>query len=156
FSSLESQGLRSHHMWGIWAIHPDGSNWSPLVSAFDTSNGTTDSFHFQAQLSDGSIVVQSYYNLNNFGFGMYFKQPVQPPEGYAPFGRAYPYDPRTASLRNGRHGHGRPQILRLPFTPHGMETLTPFLERQDNDAAVSIVDKPKSPRVGKFTHPAAA
>jgi len=156
FSSLESQGLRSHHMWGIWAIHPDGSNWGPLVSAFDTSNGTTDSFHFQTQLSDGSLIVQSYYNLNNFGFGMYFKQPVQPPAGYPPFGPAYPHDPRNPPLRNGRYGHGRPQLLRFPFTPHGMETLTPFLQRQDNPAAEAVLNKKDSPRVGKVTHPAAA
>lgn len=156
FSSLESQGLRSHHMWGIWAIHPDGSNWSPLVSAFDTSNGTTDSFHFQTQLSDGDIVVQSYYNLNNFGFGMYFKQPIAPPEGYPPFGPANPNDPRNPPLRNGRYSHGRPQLLRLPFTPHGMETLTAFMQRQDNPASEAILNKKDSPRVGKVTHPSGA
>lgn len=156
FSSLESQGLRSHHMWGIWAIHPDGSNWSPLVSAFDTSNGTTDSFHFQTQLSDGSIVVQSYYNLNNFGFGMYFKQPIAPPEGYPPFGPGMPTDPRNTPLRNGRYSHGRPQLLRLPFTPHGMETLTPFMHRQDTPAAEAVIGKKDSPRVGKVTHPSGA
>ncbi len=156
FSSLESQGLRSHHMWGIWAIHPDGSNWSPLVSAFDTSNGTTDSFHFQTQLTDGSIVVQSYYNLNNFGFGMYFKQPIAPPEGYPPFGPAFPQDPRNSPLRNGRYGNGRPQLLRLPFTPHGMETLTTFMHRQDTPAAEAVLNKKDSPRVGKVTHPSGA
>lgn len=156
FSSLESQGLRSHHMWGIWAIHPDGSNWSPLLSAFDTSNGTTDSFHFQTQLSDTSLVVQSYYNLNNFGFGMYFKQPVQPPDGYPPFGPGYPNDPRNPGLVNGRYGHGRPQLLRLPFSPHGIETLTAYLNRQDTDAPPAVLDQKDSPRVGKVTHPAAA
>src|SRR5262249_37537893 len=149
FSSLESQGLRSHHMWGIWAIHPDGSNWSPLLSAFDTSNGTTDSFHFQTQLSDGNIVVQSYYNLNNFGFGMYFKQPLAPPEGYPPFGPGHPYDPRNPPLRNGRYSHGRPQLLRLPFSPHGIETLTPFLQRHDSPSDVSVIGNPNSPRLGK-------
>lgn len=156
FSSLESQGLRSHHMWGIWAIHPDGSSWSPLLSAFDTSNGTTDSFHFQTQLSDGHIVVQSYYNLNNFGFGMYFKQPIAPPEGYPPFGPADPGDPRNMPLRNGRYSHGRPQLLRLPFTPHGMETLTPFMQRQDNPAAEAVLNVKDPPRVGKVTHPSGA
>jgi hypothetical protein len=25
FSSLESEGLRSHHLWGLWAINPDGT-----------------------------------------------------------------------------------------------------------------------------------
>jgi hypothetical protein len=33
FSSLESQGLRSHHLWGVWSIRPDGTGWGPLWSA---------------------------------------------------------------------------------------------------------------------------
>src|SRR5207244_8661273 len=78
FSSLESQGLRSHHLWGIWSIHPDGTRWGPLFSAFEIGNGTSDSAHFQTQLSDGHIVFESYYNLNNFGFGSLYKFPPQP------------------------------------------------------------------------------
>jgi hypothetical protein len=62
FSSLESEGLRSHHLWGLWSIRPDGTRWGPLFSAFEIGNGTADSTHFQTQLSDGSIVVESYYN----------------------------------------------------------------------------------------------
>ena len=27
FSSLENQGLRGGHLWGLWSIHPDGTNW---------------------------------------------------------------------------------------------------------------------------------
>src|SRR5262245_27351048 len=73
FSSLESQGLRSHHLWGLWSIHPDGSNWGPLFSAFEVGSGTADSTHFQTQLSDESIIAQSYYNLSNSGFGPYYK-----------------------------------------------------------------------------------
>jgi hydrazine synthase alpha subunit-like protein len=156
FSSLESQGLRSHHLWGIWAIQPDGTHWNPLLSAFDTSNGTTESFHFQTQTSDGSIVLESYYNLSNFGFGMYFKLPSQAPEGYPLFGPANPTDPRNPSLRNGRLGDGRPQMLRFPFTPYGMETLTAFVERHDEPAPPSILKQKDSPRVGKFTHPSGA
>ena len=33
FSTLESQGIRSRISWGIWTIHPDGSNWAPIISA---------------------------------------------------------------------------------------------------------------------------
>ncbi len=156
FSSLESQGLRSHHLWGIWAIQADGSHWNPLVSAFDTSNGTTDSLHFQTQMSDGAIVVQSYYNLNNFGFGTYFKLPAQAPDGYPRFGPANPVDPRNTPLRNGRLGDGRPQLMRLPFTPYGMETLTAFVQRLDEPAQHAVLKKSDSPRVGKFTHPSGA
>ena len=68
FSSLESQGLRSHHLWGVWSIHPDGTNWGPLASAFQLG-ASPSAWHFQTQLSDGSIVAEEYYNQNNSGFG---------------------------------------------------------------------------------------
>src|SRR5262249_32656475 len=64
FSSLEHQGLRGNLSWGLWSIHPDGTNWGPLISAFHT-----DTIHLQAQLSDGHIVAETYYNLSNMGFG---------------------------------------------------------------------------------------
>ncbi len=95
FSSLESQGLRSHHLWGVWSINPDGTHWGPLMSAFEIGNGTADSLHFQTQLSNEEIVVESYYNLNNFGFGTLLKFPIQPREGYAAFGPAYKPDDAT-------------------------------------------------------------
>ena len=156
FSSLESQGLRSHHLWGVWAIQPDGRNWNPLISAFDSTNATTNSWHFQTQTSDGSVVVESYYNLNNYGFGLYFKQPVPAPDGYPKFGPGNPVDPRNVPLRNGRLDDGRPAMLRLPFTPDGMETLTAFVVRLDEPAQRSILKQSDSPRVGKFTHPSGA
>lgn len=46
FSSLESQGNRSDILWGIWSIHPDGTSWGPVVSAFDPG-GAPNAFHFQ-------------------------------------------------------------------------------------------------------------
>jgi hypothetical protein len=81
FSSLESQGVRGDILWGVWTIHPDGTNWNPLVSAFDPG-GAPNGFHFQTQLSDGSIIVEEYYNQNNSGFGAYIKLPRP---GYNPF-----------------------------------------------------------------------
>ena len=56
FSSLETQGLRGDEQWGIWAIHPDGTNWNPLTSALGSPPGQA--VHFQSQLSDESIVVE--------------------------------------------------------------------------------------------------
>jgi hypothetical protein len=53
FSSLETQGLRSDERWGIWAIRPDGANWSPLTSALGSPPGQA--VHFQTQLGDESI-----------------------------------------------------------------------------------------------------
>src|SRR5262249_61112446 len=80
FSSLESQGLRSSILWGLWSIHPDGSNWGPVLSALLPGEGAPDAFHFQTQLSDGSLVAERYYNQNNRGFGGYYKlrQPPAP------------------------------------------------------------------------------
>jgi hypothetical protein len=75
YSTLESQGIRDSILWGIWTIHPDGTNWNPLVSAFDPG-GAPNGFHFQTQLSDSSIVFEEYYNQNNSGFGAFMKMPA--------------------------------------------------------------------------------
>src|SRR4051812_47182349 len=48
FSSLENQGRRDDLSWGLWSIHPDGTNWNPIISSFLTT-----AFHFQTQLSEG-------------------------------------------------------------------------------------------------------
>src|SRR3954453_12411175 len=64
YSTLESHGQHTSILWGIWSIHPDGTNWEPVVSAYWTG-GAPPAFHFQTQLSDKSIVVEQYYNLNN-------------------------------------------------------------------------------------------
>ncbi|HEY7313135.1 MAG TPA: hypothetical protein VH643_27550 [Gemmataceae bacterium] len=156
FSSLESQGMRSHHLWGVWSIHPDGTRWGPLFSAFEIGNGTADSTHFQAQLSDGNLVVESYYNLNNFGFGTYYKFPAHAPEGYPAFGPAYKSDPRNAQLRHGRHADGRGIYIQFPFSPHGIEALTPFVLKGDWPSEPADPARKDSPRVGKFTHPSSA
>ena len=71
FTSYESQGLRDLRLWAVWTVHPDGTNWAPLVSAFGPSGDTA--YHFMTQLSDESVVVEEYYNLNNMGFGTYYK-----------------------------------------------------------------------------------
>src|SRR5262249_50662477 len=118
FSSLESEGLRSHHLWGLWTIRPDGSHWGPLFSAFEIGNGTADSTPSQPPLPGGSAVVESYYNLNNFGFGTYYKLPARAPEGYPAFGPAFMGDARNASLRHGRQSDGRPIYVHFPFSPY--------------------------------------
>ncbi|OAI54738.1 hypothetical protein AYO44_14310 [Planctomycetaceae bacterium SCGC AG-212-F19] len=156
FSSLESQGLRSGIMWGLWSIHPDGTNWGPVISAFLPGEGAPNAFHFQTQISDGSIVAEEYYNQNNSGFGTYLKLPPSAPEGYAPFGPAYMSDPRNPPLRDGRHDNGLGAYRRLPFSPAGIESFTRFAPASDQPAGGSVIGQKDSPKVGKFTHPAAA
>ncbi len=156
FSSLESQGLRSNILWGLWSIHPDGTNWNPIISAFLPGEGAPNAFHFQTQLGDGSIVAEEYYNQNNSGFGTYLKLPLTQPKGTPAFGPAWMLDTRSTALRFGRHDNGRPSMRRMPFTPYGVESLTRFARPDDGPAGRSVRGKKDSPAVGKFTHPSGA
>ena len=158
FSSLESQGIHGSIAWGIWSIHPDGASWAPVVSALYGTGGADDGFHFQTQLSDGSLVIEMYYNQNTQGFGTYFKLPPQAPPGTPAFGPAH--NPAVVTKENGweiphlfMRGRG---TFRMPFQPYGMEVLTRFTHGSDSPAPLSDLKDPKSPRVGKLTHPCGA
>ncbi len=155
YSTLESQGARGDILWGLWTIHPDGTNWNPLVSAFDPG-GAPNGFHFQTQLSDTSIVFEEYYNQNNSGFGTFLKMPLSPGEGYAPFGPANRDDPRNRPWRMGRNENGNPRWYRMPFMPTGSLALTPFAMGLEGPADPSIRGDKSSPAVGKVTHPSGA
>jgi len=155
YSTLESQGSRSDILWGIWTINPDGTNWNPLVSAFDPG-GAPNGFHFQTQLSNSEIVFEEYYNQNNSGFGALLKMPPSPPDGYAGFGPAYMNDPRNVPWRFGRSDNGNPRNYRMPFMPTGSISLTPFAFGLEGPADRSIRGDKTSPAVGKFTHPSGA
>ena len=155
YSTLESQGLRSDILWGIWTIHPDGTNWAPLVSAFDPG-GAPNGFHFQTQLSSGHIVVEEYYNQNNSGFGALIKLPPSAPDGYPPFGPAFMQDERNKPWRYGRFDNGKGKWYRKPFMPTGSVSLTPFSLGLEGPADVADIKDKNSPKVGKFTHPSAA
>lgn len=155
FSTMESQGFRSSILWGLWSIRPDGTGWAPVVSAFDTGTAPN-AFHFQAQLSDGSIVAEEYYNLNNSGFGAYLKVPPSVPEEWTAFGPAWLGDARNPPLRFGRFYNAKPKNYRLPFSPYGAESFTRFSNNGEGPADPSEVGDESSPAVGKFTHPSAA
>ncbi len=155
FSSLESQGLRGSTLWGLWSIHPDGTNWGPLASAFQLGAAPS-AWHFQTQLSDGSIVAEEYYNQTSSGFGGYVKFPVKLPDGTPPFGPGYADDPRNPPLRHGRLDNGQPRLRRLPFSPFGVEGLTHFARTDEGPADYSVRGQRTSTRVGRVTHPSAA
>jgi hypothetical protein len=159
FSTLESQGMHNAILWGIWSIHPDGTNWGPVVSAFAT-HGAPSGFHFQAQLSDETIIVEEYYNQNNSGFGTYFKLPPRRSASLPPFG--------PGSLRDRRNvldGYAW-QRFAQPFTPTGMEVLTRFTHGEDRPALSAVPGEAVKARihggtsypnaVGKVTHPCGA
>ncbi|HZZ79110.1 MAG TPA: hypothetical protein VFE62_11355, partial [Gemmataceae bacterium] len=167
FSSLESQGLRSTILWGLWIIHSDGTNWNPVLSALLPGEGAPNAFHFQSQISSGHIIAEEYYNQNNSGFGGYYK--LLPPSmgAYADpseseiqrpynFGPGWLGDPRNPPLRNGRHSNGLGRYSRLPFSPFGIESFTRFANFGEGPADPSVRDQKDSPAVGKFTHPSGA
>jgi len=134
FTTNETQGLRGgYFFWGVWSMHPDGSNWNPLVSAYDG-----DVFHFYTQLSDERVVMNNYYpgGLTR-GFGTYHMLPVNAPEGLA-FGPAYQGDPRN---RTGV------TINSMSFTPYRFEALTVFATKDDVRPNAAF---------GKVTHPSGA
>ncbi len=155
FSTLESQGLRSSTLWGLWTIHPDGTQWAPLASAFFAGPNPT-AWHFQTQISDGSIVAEEYYNQTSMGFGTLVKFPAEPPYGTAAFGPAYMLDPRNPPLVHGRLDNGQPRVRRLPFSPTGILSLTRFARADEGPADRVDLSRRTSPRVGKVTHPSAA
>jgi len=146
FTSYESQGLRDLRLWALWTIHPDGSNWAPLHSAFGP--GAT-AYHFMTQLSDGHVVVEEYYNLNNEGFGTFYKLAANAPKGEPFFGPAAVKDARSAAYDGA-------DFNRIPFTPMGLEKLTRFSRAFDAPAPLSDSTKTDSMRVGKVTHPSGA
>jgi hypothetical protein len=148
FSSFETHGLRDSRLWGIWTIYPDGRHWEPLVSAFKWASA----FHFQTQLSGGDVVVEDYYNLNNFGFGALYRFPLAP-QGQPHFHNAFPAQnpPITQTV-----GAGFVYPRRMAFTPRGLYSITPMTHAEDEAAPKPSAGASDKQRVGKFTHPSAA
>jgi len=131
FSSLETQGLRSDERWGIWAIHPDGTNWNPLTSALGSPPGQA--VHFQTQLADEHIVVESYYQSGSTdGFGTYWKFPL--------------------------HRDGDPAFAQASkqFAPLGMRDLTLFASFSDVRPNHKSGDVDARNFLGNVTHPSSA
>jgi len=152
FSSLENMGLRNYILWGIWSIHPDGTNWAPVVSALH-GHSSPSAWHFQTQLSDEDIVVELYYNQNQKGFGSLFKLPPKAQPEASAFGPGDATDERNPGWDMlGSNG----MSFRFPFTPQGMESITPWIRTNDFPAWPSDPKDEKSPRIGKVTHPCAA
>ncbi len=145
FSSYEAQGLRDQRMWGVWAIWPDGRKWEPIVSAFKGGQA----FHFMTQLGNGDLVVEEYYNLNNNGFGAFYRLPVNVPAGTPRF---YPANVNSNPAVNQTVEAGYSYPFRMPFTPWGLYSIVPFTHANDEAAPVGA----GGVRVGKFTHPSGA
>lgn len=144
FSSYESQGLRDRRIWGVWSILPDGRGWAPVVSSMTAP----ESFHFMTQISNGDIVVDAYYNLNNNGFGALYGMPASVPDDTPAFGSPFP----SANPPIDHTPNDVPRTFSMSFTPHGYYAITPMTHHEDHAAPIGTSGE----RVGKFTHPSAA
>ncbi|MFN7917484.1 MAG: hypothetical protein U0Q55_19210 [Vicinamibacterales bacterium] len=147
FSSYESEGAHDDRLWGLWSIWPDGRNWGPLMSGLSY----TQVFHSHAELSNRHIVVTSYYNANNNGFGTFLAFPPEAPPGTPAFGRARPGDPSNPPVHDGVGG-ARQYFNRYPFSPYGLYSLTRFAHDRD-EASSRLAD---GQFAGKVMHPAGA
>jgi hypothetical protein len=146
FSSLEAQG-KHNAGWGILGIHPDGTAWGPVVSGLGYG-GAPIPFHFQTQLSDGTVVVENYYIPAMGGFGVYLKLPPRAPEGTPSFAPArWRDDPNMAMMSSS---------FRLPFKPYGLEVLTRFTHNHDSPSLRADPKDPDSPHAGWVTQPCGA
>ena len=117
-TSYESQGLRpSAAMGSAGTVHPDGTPWAPLAILPLGLSGDT-AYHFMTQLSDESIVVEEYYNLNNHGLRHLLQTCLHGPRIQAFFGPASTKDPRNLAYNVTSHNR-MPSALSL-------EWLTPF------------------------------
>jgi hypothetical protein len=150
FSTLENQGRRDDLSWGLWSIHPDGTNWNPIISSFLTT-----AFHFQTQLSEGEVVAGAYYGgVGTNGFGTYVKVPVERKNTDPVFGPGFKEDASNgpAYARDERIPVTS-RLTKVPFSPRGMEQLTLFA----NDGDATALQQVKGgPWIGKVTHPSAA
>jgi hypothetical protein len=147
FSTYETQGARDNRLWGLWAIWPDGRLWEPLMSAMHNPQA----LHFQTQTTNGNILVADYYNLNTAGFGIFFEFPLQSPSD--PTGPAF----HSAMLADNPQLAitaitGQRTFMKMPFSPRGVFTRTPFTLGTDHLAPFGA----DGIRVGKVSQPSGA
>jgi len=139
-------------MWSLWSIWPDGRNWEPLMSSFTG----VQAFHFQSQLTNGDIVIEEYYNLNNNGFGTLLGFPA---ERTSPFGSPDRNDDSNPPVQTGiwwfddsHPNHKKPRYTRYRFSPPGLYSLTPFAHGGDNSSSRNQ----EGDWAGKVAHPSGA
>lgn len=156
YSSYESMGLRDKRLWSLWHMHPDGTNWSVLVSSYGKgkTGGHPSSFHFHTQRTDGEITCIEYYNSNNNGFGT-----LRGLDDFPSF-----TDPGSpTSIPSGYTTDGKTRYSKHLFTSSGFRSVTPWSHQRDHAATpkTSVPEGLKFETIdgdylGKVTHPSAA
>ncbi len=145
------KGLRNSILWGLWSIHPDGTQWAPVISAFDTGDRA-------------ECVSLSNAALRRLDHRRGILQPKQQrlrglfQTAAAAAGRLRPAldpriveDPRNPHARFGRFDNARPKIYRLPFSPTGVGVVHP-LRQQRRRAGRSVGAKRQEFSGGRQVH----
>ena len=148
FTSWENMGARDDRVFPLWAIWPDGTRFEPFSGFGDGPFA----HHFMTQISDGSIVVCRYYNLNNNGFGELYRFPIN--------GTGKPDEPLFQPIPPDTNSPDEIPLQRVGYT-----RITPFTTGDDFPSPCRVGDPPypvvscqggNNTRVGKFTLPSAA
>ena len=99
FSSLEDQGFRNDLDWGIWSIHPDGTNWNPIISAFGGSALPLPDAALRREHRRGVLLRREERGLRHLReVAAASARPASPP-----FGPALPQRPAQRSTSDRRH-----------------------------------------------------
>ena len=155
FSSLESQGIRSEISWGIWTIHPDGTNWGPLVSAFDPG-GASNGFHFQTQLRDRIAHHRGVLQPEQLRLRCLSEDAADAAEGLCRLrpGKHARSAEYAAPVRTVRQRQGE-ILLAAVHADRGCFVHAVCAQQRRAGGPAVLKDK-NSPKVGKFTHPSGA
>ncbi len=157
FSSLESQGLRSSTLWGLWTIHPDGTNWGPVVSAFlpgeqrrapSTSRRSSPTARSSPRNTTTRTTAASAATSSCRSSRR---------TGTPPFGPGY-IERSAQPAAAARPARQRPAAESPPAVQPVRARIVDALSPAPTKARPipSIRGQKDSPRVGKFTHPSGA
>ncbi len=132
-------GLRGGQ-WGTWVYNPDGTDWGPLISAYESPTGIGQILHFNCELPNRKLVVADYYNGKNHGFGVLMQ---------------FDHSQGFGSPNERVNPRLKASVWQRPFQPVGMENLTPDSTMKDVSAGRGGAEW-NGDWVGKWTHPAQA
>jgi hypothetical protein len=155
FSSLESQGLRASTLWGT-VVHQPGRHRVGADGERVHARGQPERVALPNAALRRLDRREEYYSQTSSGFGSLVRFPLSAPKGKQ-FGPGWTQDPRNPALRHGRTDDGKPRVRRMPFSPFGIESITPFARADEGPADYAVRGSTRAaPRVGKVTHPSAA
>ena len=140
FSSLESQGLRSSTLWGLWThpsrrhqlgparqrLQPGDRRRMPGTSRRNYRMGRSSRRNTTTRPTAASAAIQVS---------------VEVPAGTPSFGPGYTERSAQSAVASRPHRRWPAALQRLPFSPFGVEALTPFARTDEGPADYSVRGK---------------